>query len=69
MLVYRLQPIGTNILCFHNPVKHRYTEKRSQWPWSSATEWLQQNSREAAEEQWKKYPIGEYGSGWDDAEL
>lgn len=53
----------------HNPVKHRYTEKWTHWPWSSVGEWLQQNSRETAEEQWKKYPIAEYGAGWDDAEM
>jgi putative transposase len=53
----------------HNPVKHRYTEKWSDWPWSSAGDWLEQHGREAAAEQWKSYPIGEYGAGWDDAEF
>ena len=24
----------------HNPVKHRYTEKWTDWPWSSARDWM-----------------------------
>jgi putative transposase len=51
----------------HNPVKHRYTEKWTDWPWSSAAEWLEHTGREVAEAQWTKYPIKEYGAGWDDA--
>ena len=53
----------------HNPVKHRYTEKWTDWPWSSAAAWLEETGRTAAEEQWRKYPIQEYGIGWDDPEM
>ncbi len=53
----------------HNPVKHRYVEKWTDWPWSSAGEWLERTGRTAAEEQWRKYPIREYGEGWDNADL
>ena len=53
----------------HNPVKHRYVEKWTEWPWSSAAAWLAEHGREAAAAQWREYPIGEYGAGWDDAEM
>jgi putative transposase len=53
----------------HNPVKHRYVEKWTDWPWSSAAEWLERTGREAAEAQWRRYPIKEYGAGWDDPEM
>ena len=53
----------------HNPVKHRYTEKWTEWPWSSAAAWLEACGRKAAEEQWRNYPIKEYGKGWDDPEM
>ena len=53
----------------HNPVKHGYTETWTEWPWSSACEWLERAGRDAAEQQWRKYPIKEYGAGWDDPEM
>jgi putative transposase len=53
----------------HNPVKHRYVEKWTDWPWSSAAEWVARSGRAAAEDQWRKYPIKDYGNGWDDPEM
>lgn len=50
----------------HNPVKHGYTPRWQDWPFSSAAAFLQQVGREEAEALWKEYPIGEYGRGWDD---
>lgn len=60
---------ATSNYIHHNPVKHRYTGKWTEWPWSSATAWLEASGREAAEAQWRNYPIKEYGQGWDDPEM
>ncbi|HCN78322.1 MAG TPA: hypothetical protein DIT13_14145 [Verrucomicrobiales bacterium] len=53
----------------HNPVKHGYVGKWTDWPWSSAREYVNEVGREAALEHWKAYPVDEYGAGWDDASL
>ena len=50
----------------HNPVKHGYAEKWTDWPWSSATAYLDSIGKDAAAEAWRKYPIFDYGKGWDD---
>ena len=49
----------------HNPVHHGYVEKWEEWPWSSASEYLRQIGREEAVRIWQKYPILDYGKGWD----
>jgi putative transposase len=49
----------------HNPVKHGYCEQWTDWPFSSATEFLSQVGREKAIEIWKAYPILDYGEKWD----
>jgi putative transposase len=53
----------------HNPVKHHYARRWSDWPWSSADDFLKRVPREEATRIWKSYPIDEYGTGWDDAEM
>jgi putative transposase len=53
----------------HNPVKHGYVEKWTDWPWSSAASWLEETGRASAEDLWRKYPLQEYGNGWDDPEM
>ena len=53
----------------HNPVKHRYVAKWTDWPWSSAAAYLDALGREEAERRWRQYPTQEYGQGWDNAEL
>jgi putative transposase len=53
----------------HNPVRHGYVQKWSEWPYSSALDYLAGVSREDAELIWKEYPLLEYGAGWDDASL
>lgn len=50
----------------HNPVKHGYVGKWSEWAWSSAPEYFAEVGRKEAERLWKAYPIDRYGSGWDD---
>ena len=49
----------------HNPVKHGFTEKWEQWPFSSATQYLDEIGRDKAIEIWKTYPILDYGKEWD----
>lgn len=53
----------------HNPVRHGYVEKWSDWPWSSASDYLAVTDPEPALQIWREYPILNYGEGWDDAEL
>ncbi|MBL8188946.1 MAG: transposase [Acidobacteria bacterium] len=49
----------------HNPVHHGYAEKWMDWPWSSASLFLEQIGREEAERIWRTYPILDYGKKWD----
>ncbi|MDX2110303.1 MAG: hypothetical protein SFY80_08700 [Verrucomicrobiota bacterium] len=49
----------------HNPVKHRYVEKWTDWKWSSATAFLEEHGRETTAHLWKEYPIDDYGNDWD----
>lgn len=53
----------------HNPVKHGYAAQWTDWPWSSAVEYLTATGRNEAERVWKKHPIDRYGTGWDDAAM
>jgi putative transposase len=53
----------------HNPVKHGYVQKWTEWPWSSAIEFLQTHSRAEMQRLWQTYPIHDYGQGWDDPDL
>jgi len=53
----------------HNPVHHGYVERWPDWPWSSASGFLEQLGRDEAEQIWLEYPIEDYGKGWDDPEM
>lgn len=53
----------------HNPVHHGYVERWTNWPWSSATEFLAQTDLEEAKRIWREYPLDDYGRGWDDPDL
>lgn len=53
----------------HNPVHHGYVKRWEDWPFSSALEFLEQTGREKAKEMWSKYPVLDYGKGWDDPDL
>jgi putative transposase len=48
-----------------NPVKHGYALSAAEWPWSSFSMYLEEFGRERLAEWWKRYPVGNYGSGWD----
>ena len=49
----------------NNPVKHGYVEKWQDWPFSSATEYLEKVGREKASLIWNEFPILDYGNEWD----
>jgi putative transposase len=53
----------------HNPVHHGYVRRWTDWPWSSATEYLSQTNPAEAKRIWHDYPLGDYGKGWDDAQM
>ena len=50
----------------HNPVRHGYVVRWTDWSWSSAVEYLEQTSVEEAKRIWRDYPIRDYGKGWDE---
>jgi putative transposase len=50
----------------HNPVRHGYVERWTDWQWSSATEYLAQTSIGEAKRIWVDYPVRDYGKGWDE---
>jgi putative transposase len=49
----------------HNPVHHGYVDRWQDWPWSSATEFIEVVGRARALELWLRYPILDYGKKWD----
>lgn len=49
----------------HNPVHHGYVRRWSDWPWSSALQYLEKVGLEEAKRIWLKYPILDYGKKWD----
>jgi putative transposase len=51
----------------HNPVHHGYVRLWTDWPWSSAAEYLEQMGRAEAQRVWEGYPIRDHGKKWDDA--
>jgi len=53
----------------HNPVHHGYAERWTDWPWSSAMEFLAQTGPDEAKRIWREYPLDGYGQGWDDPAL
>ena len=48
-----------------NPVRHGYVERWTDWPWSSAPEYLAQTGPDEAERIWREYPLDDYGKGWE----
>jgi len=53
----------------HNPVRDGYVERWTDWPWSSAAEYLAQTGANEAERAWREYPLHDYGKNWDDPEM
>lgn len=50
----------------YNPVKHGWTESVYDWPQSSVHWYLEHYQREWLRDLWTRYPIKDYGQGWDD---
>ena len=53
----------------NNPVHHGYVQRWQDWPFGSAIEYLEHVGAEQAGEIWRKYPVLDYGKGWDDPDL
>lgn len=53
----------------HNPVHHGYVARWTDWPWSSAAGYLAQTDPDEAKRIWHEHPLGDYGKGWDEAEM
>jgi putative transposase len=53
----------------HNPVRHGYVERWTDWPWSSAMDYLQKLGREALTRMWQDFDISTFGYGWDEPGL
>lgn len=49
----------------NNPVKHGYVDKWTDWPFSSATAYIEDVGRDEALRIWKEYPVLDYGKDWD----
>jgi len=49
----------------HNPVKHGYVKKWIEWPYSSASIYLDQKGRKQVLQDWKEYDISAMGQNWD----
>ncbi|HKQ38514.1 MAG TPA: hypothetical protein VJ063_10585 [Verrucomicrobiae bacterium] len=53
----------------NNAVHHGYVPRWQDWPFSSAAEYLDRIGADKAREIWHKYPVLDYGKGWDDPDL
>ena len=49
-----------------NPVKHGYVVSADQWPESSLMQYMEQFGRDCLADWWARYPVKDYGKGWDD---
>ena len=53
----------------HNPVHHGYVERWTEWPFSSAADYLEEIGTNNAQRIWHDYPLKDYGKDWDDPNL
>lgn len=60
---------ATRNYILNNPVHHGYCSKWTEWPFSSAEEYLRAMGRDEAVRYWFAYPLYEYGQSWDPPEL
>jgi putative transposase len=49
----------------NNPVKHGYVQKWDDWPFSSASLFIDEVGREEAARLWKEFPVMDMGKKWD----
>ena len=50
----------------HNAVHHGYVGSWEDWPYSNVMDYLAAVGGKRAREYWEKYPVLDYGKGWDD---
>jgi len=50
----------------YNPVKHGHASDPYAWLWSSVHQYFDTKGREWLRATWKEFPVGTFGSGWDD---
>ena len=53
----------------NNPVHHGYVSRWQDWPFSSASQFLEDVGPDEARRMWEEYPVLDYGKGWDDPNL
>lgn len=49
-----------------NPVHHGYVQRSRDWRWSSLEHYLEILGIEWLETTWRRYPVDDFGKGWDD---
>jgi putative transposase len=49
-----------------NPVRHGRVARAADWAWSSLSMYMEIVGSEELADWWRRYPVGEYGKGWDD---
>jgi len=49
-----------------NPVKHGYVARSREWRWSSLHRYTDTLGFEWLEATWRRYPVGDFGMGWDE---
>lgn len=49
-----------------NPVHHGNVQRSREWRWSSLQRYVDTLSIEWVETTWRRYPVGNFGTGWDD---
>lgn len=49
----------------NNAVHHGYVERWQDWPYSSASRFIDEVGKEEATRIWKEYPVLDYGKDWD----
>jgi putative transposase len=50
----------------YNPVKHSWVRDPYAWAWSSVHLYYDAKGRNWLRDTWQKYPVGDFGAGWDD---
>jgi len=50
-------------------MRHRYVKRWTDWPWSSAAEYLAQTGESEVKRLWREYPLHDYGKSWDDPDM
>lgn len=50
----------------YNPVRHGLVSSPYDWEWSSVHWYLAEHGRSWLQDAWLRYPLKDYGSGWDE---